>query len=247
MKEIEPFDEKADFINSFKELQDGLVPVEWSGERQERVNELLADRRLNTARVATIPMICRGSACPSAGVCPLYQEGLHPLGMSCPIEMKIVVNMMLSLIEELEIDSSSMNEVGMVRDLVDQEIQQLRKQSLLAQNDIIQENVIGIDEQGEPILKKELHLAVEWEDRIHKRKAVILKQLVATREAKIKAGSTVLDQAANMAKILGEYQRISSANDEKLLNKAGMGEHHDDYIESQVLGEDEKDFDDESE
>lgn len=244
MKEIEPIDQRSEFLNSFRDLYENeLVPIDWSDEKKARVQELVSDNRLNTARVATIPMICRGSSCPSSKVCPLYQESLHPIGSPCPIELKIVAKMMLGLIEELEIDPQSINEVGMVRDLVDQEIQQLRKQNLLAQDDIIQENVIGIDESGEPILKKELHLAVEWEDRIHKRKASLLKQLLATRESRVKAGATVLDQAANMAKILSSFQDIQAAKDRLLRSELGLDDDHDDYIESQIA--EQKKIDDE--
>lgn len=241
MKELEVHDKKAQFLNSFRDLfDDGLVPVDWSPERKARVDELTTDGRLNTARVATIPMICRSSNCPSAAVCPLYAEGLAPQGLPCPIEAKIVVKMMLGLIDELDIDPESINEVGMVRDLVDQEIQQIRKQSLLAQHDIIQDNVIGIDETGEPIMKKELHLAVEWEDRIHRRKAALLKQLLATRESRVKAGAMVIDQAANMAAALGKYQQMQAARDQKLREELGLADK-DDYIESQIAEREELD------
>ena len=234
MKEIQPLDQKTEFMNSFRDLfDDDLVPVEWSDEKKARVKELTSDNRLNTARVATIPLVCKGPSCPSAAICVLYKENLHPLGKSCPIEMKMIAKLMLGIMEELDIDPNSINEVGMVRDLVDQEIQQLRKQSLLAQHDVIQENVIGIDENGEPIMKKELHLAVDWEDKIHKRKANLLKMLLATRESRVKAGTQVLDQAANMASILTSFNRLRAAEDERLKKELGLDEK-DDYIESQL-------------
>ncbi len=234
MKEIEVHDKKAEFVNSFRDLfENDLVPVEWSQEKKDRVNELTTDARLNTARVATIPMLCRGNQCLSHRVCPLYAEGLHPLQKSCPIEAKIVVKLMIDLIEELEIDPESTIEVGLVRDLVDQEIQQLRKQAMLATQDVIQENVVGLDESGEPILKKELNLGVDWEDKIHKRKANLLKMLLATRESRVKAGAMVMDQAANMAAALGKFQQLQADKDQKLRQELGLADK-DDYIESQI-------------
>lgn len=231
MKELEPIDSKTEFYNQFKELfDDDILPIEWDASKKKRAHELTTDSRLNTARVASIPMICRGRGCPSCHVCPLYAEDLHPLGMSCPIEVKIVAKMMLGLMEELNVDPSSIIEIGMVRDLVDQEIQQMRKQNLLAQEDVIQENVIGISESGEPIMKKELHLAVNWEDKIHKRKAALLKQLLATRESRVAAGAKVLDQAANMAKALTAYAESEKTREKKMLSDMGIIAK-DDYIE----------------
>jgi hypothetical protein len=231
MKELEPIDSRTEFINQFKELfEDDILPVEWEDSKKQRVHELTTDSRLNTARVASIPMLCRGSSCPSSKFCPLYAEDLHPYGMGCPIESKMVGKLMLNLMEELNVDPSSTIEVGMVRDLVDQEIQQIRKQILLAQDDIIQENVIGISENGEPIMKKELHLGVTWEDKIHKRKATLLKQLLATRESRVAAGAKVMDQAASMAAALTAYSESERAKEKKLMSDLGLTAK-DDYIE----------------
>lgn len=233
MKEIEPIDAKAEFYNQFRELFEyDILPVEWDEAKRSRVHELTSSSRLNTARVASIPIICRGSACPSARVCPLYAESLHPLGMSCPIEAKMIGKLMLGLMEELNVDPSSIIEVGMVRDLVDQEIQQIRKQNLLALEDVIQENVIGISDDGDPIMKKELHLAVDWEDKIHKRKAALLKQLLATRESRVAAGAKVMDQARNMAAALTAFSDAEKNKQNKMLAELGMAQH-DDYIDSQ--------------
>lgn len=237
MKEIEPLkdvDAREHFLQEFKDLFEGdeVLPVEWDADKRNRAAELTTPDRIKTARLSTIPMICRGSSCPSHHVCPLYQEDLHPLGEQCPIERKMVAQLMLGIMDELDVDPDSTIEVGMVRDLVDQEIQQFRKQNLLAQEDIIQENVVGVSDNGEPILKKELHLAVDWEDKIHKRKGALLKQLLATRESRVNAGAKMLDQAQNMAKAVTSYQNMQRQLDEKLAKELGM-EDKDDYIEAQ--------------
>lgn len=233
MKEIEPFDSNSQFMQDFKELfSSSLVPIDWDDDKKARVEELTTASRLNTSRVASIPMICKASKCPSRHYCPLYKENIAPLGMPCPIETKLIMMMMIQVMEELEVNPTSTIEVGMVRDFVDQEIQQIRKQNLLAQEDIIQENVVGIDESGEPIMKKELHLGVQWEDKIHKRKSAILKQLVATREAQINAGAKMMDKTANTAKALSSLLEIQAKRDDELLNKVGMKK--DSYIEAQL-------------
>lgn len=232
MKEIEPLDPKRQFELEFHDIfNDPLVPVEWSDEKKDRVNQLISDSRIKSTRFASIPMICRGSSCVASKTCPLYKESLHPLGEICPIEAKIVAKMVYDIADELDVDPNSTIEMGMVRDLVDQEIQQLRKQNLLSQEDVIQENVVGVDENGEPIMKKELHLAVDWEDKIHKRKSALLKQLLATRESRANAGAKMLDQASNMAVMLDNYVKLQH-REQNLINQLGMAPK-DDYIEAQ--------------
>lgn len=243
MKEIEPQNSKERFEAEFEELfNDPLVPVEWDYDRKEKVKEITGDSRIIHSRVASIPMSCRGSQCPMAKTCPLYKEDLHPFGERCPIEAKLVAQLMYGIMKELEVDPESIIEVGMVRDIVDQEIQQIRKQSILSNEDIITENVIGIDDSGDPIMKKELNLAVDWEDKIHKRKAALLKQLVATRESRINAGARVIDQAANMANIMNSFAKLQK-KDLELAENMGLIPK-DDYIEAQIALQEKSDDED---
>jgi hypothetical protein len=117
----------------------------------------------------------------------------------------------------------------MVRDLVDQEVQYLRKTKLLAKEHFIQENIIGVDQEGNPILKKELHLAVELEDRLHKRRKDLRNQLLATREAKAKTGQVQLDTAQAISEIIHKVQSIEKEN-QKLIKKKLGSYDIDDYI-----------------
>jgi hypothetical protein len=122
----------------------------------------------------------------------------------------------------------------MIRDLVDQEVQYLRKTKLLAKEHFIQENTIGVDEDGQPILKKELHLAVELEDKLHKRRKDLRNQLLATREAKAKAGQMQVDSAQAISDILYKVQAIEIEKEKLLRQKLGTYEL-DDYIEAQTI------------
>jgi hypothetical protein len=118
---------------------------------------------------------------------------------------------------------------------VDQEVQYIRKTKLLAKEHFIQENIIGIDSNtGEPIMKKELHLAVELEDKLHKRRKDLRNQLLATREAKAKIGQTQLDTAQTISDILDKVQGIEKERQKLIKQKMGTLEI-DEYIEVAVL------------
>jgi hypothetical protein len=111
----------------------------------------------------------------------------------------------------------------------------MRKTKLLAKEHFIQENVIGIDSNtGEPIMKKELHLAVELEDKLHKRRKDLRNQLLATREAKAKIGQTQLDTAQAISDIMDKVSGIEKEREKLIRKKTGQFEI-DDYIQSQIV------------
>jgi hypothetical protein len=149
--------------------------------------------------------------------------------------MSIVSQFTYDYMEQLEVNPQNLVEVSMVRDLVDQEVQYIRKTKLLAKEHFIQENIIGIDSNtGEPIMKKELHLAVELEDKLHKRRKDLRNQLLATREAKAKIGQTQLDTAQTISDILDKVQGIEKERQKLIKQKMGTLEI-DEYIEVAVL------------
>ena len=101
----------------------------------------------------------------------------------------------------------------------------------------IQENVIGIDSNtGEPIMKKELHLAVELEDKLHKRRKDLRNQLLATREAKAKIGQTQLDTAQAISDIMYKVKDIEKEREKLIRKKTGQFEI-DEYIEADIIVE----------
>jgi len=179
---------------------------------------------------SSIPMNCEASKCIFASTCPLHQENLAPKGNPCPIEMSIVAQFTVEYMEQLDVHPDNLVEVSMVRDLVDQEVQYIRKTKLLAKEHFVQENIIGIDKDGNPILKKELHLAVELEDKLHKRRKDLRNQLLATREAKAKVGQTQLDTAQAISDIIHKVQSIEIEREKLIKKKLGTYDK-DDYIE----------------
>jgi hypothetical protein len=142
--------------------------------------------------------------------------------------------------DQLDVSPENLVEVSMIRDLVDQEIQYMRKTQLLAKEHFVQENIIGIDQNtGEPILKKELHVAVELEDRLHKRRKDLRNQLLATREAKAKMGQTQLDTAQAISDIVDKVRSIEVEREKLIKKKLGTFEH-DDYIDAQEVNKEEE-------
>lgn len=231
MSNVEKFNNKTEFLKSFESLRPDLfLPESYTDEEKDKVAELVRPQRTKTSMFSSIPMTCEHIKCVFADTCPLMKENLAPKGSPCPIEMSIVSQFTGDYMDQLDVNPENLVEVSMIRDLVDQEVQYIRKTKLLAKEHFIQENVIGVDQDGQPILKKELHLAVELEDKLHKRRKDLRNQLLATREARAKIGQTQLDTAQTISDILSKVQQIEKEKNKLIKQKTGELEY-DEYID----------------
>lgn len=230
-------DDKSAFMEMSKALRPDLFfPETWSDEQKATVSEMVRPAKTRTMMFASIPMICRAKDCVFAKLCPLQQKGIAPKGSSCPIEMALAQQCMQEYMEELGVDPNNLVEVSIVRDIVDQEIQTQRKTWLLSLEEMIQENPIGVNDKGEVIFRKELHLAVDLEDRLHRRKKDLRNQLLATREARAKAGQGTIDTAQSIANVLEDLRGLEIAKEKALRKRLGI-EEFDDYIEAETVEE----------
>jgi hypothetical protein len=238
MSNLEKSEDKNSFMKSFESLRPDLFfPETWTEEDKEKAIDLVRPQKTRNSMFSSIPMNCESEKCIFASTCPLLKENLAPKNNPCPIEMSMVSQFTSEYMQQLDVNPTNLVEVSMVRDLVDQEIQYMRKTKLLAKEHFIQENVIGVDQDGQPILKKELHLAVELEDKLHKRRKDLRNQLLATREARAKVGQVQLDTAQAISDIIDKVQAIENQRDKLLKQKLGTYEV-DDYIEAQTVSED---------
>jgi hypothetical protein len=235
MSNIEKANDKNGFMKEFESLRPDLFfPDHWNDEQINKAIELVRPQKTRTAMFSSIPMNCEAEKCVYASTCPLLKENVAPKNNPCPIEMSMVSQFTSEYLDQLDVNPNNLVEVSMVRDLVDQEVQYMRKTKLLAKEHFIQENVIGIDQDGQPILKKELHLAVELEDKLHKRRKDLRNQLLATREAKARVGQVQLDTAQAISDIINKVQSLENQREKILKQKLGTYEI-DDYIESQEI------------
>ena len=231
MSELEKYQTKEDFLRAFKDMQFGeFLPEKYNSKQKEAIAEATKPSRTKTSMYSSIPMHCRGEKCSFADTCPLMKQKIAPVGSPCPIEMAMVVQFTADYMDQLKIDEDNLIEISLVRNLVDYEVQYLRASKFLAKESFIQENVVGIDQNGDVILKKELHLAVELQEKLLKRQRDLLKQLMATREAKAKVGVGALDTAQAMANLMSEFRQLSAASERAQLQKLGMLDY-DSFIE----------------
>lgn len=231
MKEIEKVNPKNAFLQQFEDaFGDDFLPKEWDQKKKDRVAAEVTPTRVKTGMVTSIPMICRSEKCVFADTCKLYLDGDEPTGKPCPYEMGMVKVLMSEYVDKLDVDINDIVEYSQIRDLVNLEVQDMRAAKYLSKESFIQENIIGISSEGEPIFRKELHLAVELSEKTAKRKSILLKQLAATREAKIKARAIDYQSASTLANVMEQFKDVQYLRDEALKRKLGIIDI-DEYIQ----------------
>ncbi len=232
MSEIESYDpEKRAFFEEFEKMRPDIVYSEsWTPEQKAEASSILKKGRSKIHMLSLIPLHCKGPDCLYAPIAPALHEHRPDKSKACPVESAAVQEFFWGYVEELSVDISRMVEVSMVRDLVDQEIQQLRKTIVLAEDHFMQENVVGLDPQGNVITSKELHRAIDYEERLLKRKEKIRNALLATRESKVKHGQSQADGATVLADIMDNVRQLQLAREKEMRAKLGLAEY-DDYIE----------------
>jgi len=167
---------------------------------------------------ASIPLICMGPACVMSASCPLQMVGKPPVSKKCPIELSLMNKWKDQYVESLDADWEDKIDRQSIMDLVEADILQARTNGIIAKEGFIMENVVGISEStGEPIHRKEMHIAVTVKDMIYKRKERLLKTMVATKEMKKKLGEGKGDPSKKEAGLL-ERLRKAKIRDAKVYN-----------------------------
>lgn len=230
---------KAAFLEEFKELRPDLYfPENWTQDQKDQVLEEIRPNKIRSGMYSAIPMRCLAEKCVFASTCELQKKGIAPRSFPCPYELSIVAQFTEEYANELNVDYDNLIEMSQIRELVDQEVQYMRKTKVLANEHFIQENVVGVDNDGNPIFRKELHLAVELEDKLHRRKKELRNQLLATREAKSKSGASTIDSTQALSDVLDKVKELKF-QEEKLLKQAAGTLYKDDYIEAEIIEDNE--------
>ena len=139
---------------------------------------------------AKVPLYCGGEKiCPFAQECAFVEIAKVPVGRKCPTEMELMAFWTASYMKEFEVDPENHSEVGMITEIAELDIYDLRASMILSRPEcaeMTKDVVVGFDREGKPIVNKEVHKAWELKERVKKRKQKILECLVGTRKEKYK-------------------------------------------------------------
>lgn len=172
----------------------GLNPEEYghillTAEEARKVHYRLQGAKWGGA-AAKVPLYCGGTEiCPFKDDCVFVEIGKIPVASKCPVETELIVFWTARYMKEFEVDPDNYTEVGMITELVELDIYDYRASMILSRPEcaeLTKDIVVGVDGEGRPIVKKEIHKAFELKERVKRRKDKILEYLVGTRREKYK-------------------------------------------------------------
>ena len=137
---------------------------------------------------AKVPLMCGGPAiCPFKDDCPFVEINKVPVGRKCPIEKELIAYWVSKYMDEFDVNEENQSEISMVTELAELDIYDYRCSMILsrAENaEMMQEIVVGVNADGNPIYNEDIHKAWELKERVKRRKHIILEALVGTRKEK---------------------------------------------------------------
>lgn len=191
------------------------LPAEWKLSEAGMTAVQIAHAMASTKHglYASIPMLCKAEGCPYAEVCPLVEMGRAPKAERCPIEIARILKKYDDYTDELQIDpvNGSIIDLTLVKDLIDLDIQITRADNKLAiDGDFIQEQVVGISEAtGEAITTPAIHKAIDYKERLLKKRHDVLQLLHSTRKDKAGDKLTIsMDPSSYAAKLMEQANKM---------------------------------------
>lgn len=134
---------------------------------------------------AAIPLLCKGQQCPYAAVCPLLEGGMDPSGSRCPLEIGLILKQYDIYKEEFRADEDNVTDMGLIKDLIDYDVQLFRADNRIAMaGDFIEEVTVSVTENGQEIKAPQISKAAEYKEKIMTKKHKVLQLMHATRSDK---------------------------------------------------------------
>lgn len=195
-----------------EELRDELS---LTGSQILQLMRFTADRTFGMAQ--TVPLSCKGEDCAFSDICLYYKIGIAPENFPCPEEVEVITHMVPQLIKDLEVDSESYIELNMVQEYVDAIIQEHRAQKYLALSNDIVPRTIAIDQQtGIPIYQDDFAPSIINKEKAQRKKERLRKELVATREGRLKYKITNPEDESTKAADMRKRMEETIARDKQI-------------------------------
>lgn len=197
------------------------------GAPNELVEEVLIHRDLNPLQiekltawvdrqdlgvsVASGPLVCR-EGCPHREVCPLYQDNIHPLNKSCPIEASLMLRWKRKWAASLGMDLDEENDAFDMKMLDDLAlISMLKRRAMVematAEPGIAEKIIAGYVDDA-PMEKVILNPRVQLIERLTKLELKAYGELLATRKSKFQVAGRIDDLSKRQAEMARKMREV---------------------------------------
>jgi hypothetical protein len=164
--------------------QDYLAKLELTEKELSNIKKYVTKMQYGSS--SWMSLVCTGhEGCVYKKLCPLVDK--PPLGKECPFEQMTINTWYREYVVSLQIDEGDKVERSQIMELVEADILNARANAVLGSEGFIMENPVGSDpDTGQPLYRKEEHIAMNIKEKAQLRRDKLLKTFIATREAKLK-------------------------------------------------------------
>lgn len=208
MEELKSLSVKSPEQLKMQALTEVQMPATWkvSAESRGLIQQSLEIYNTKHGLYSAIPMMCKGQDCPFAEVCPILDGGNDPSGERCPLEIGLILKRYEDYVKDFSIDEDNVVDMGLVKDLIDYDVQLFRAENRIAmQGDFIEDIIVTVTESGQEISNPQLSKATEYKDRIMTKKHKVLQLMHSTRADKAGDKLTVqLDPSTYASQLMAQ-------------------------------------------
>jgi len=178
---------RAEYFKFIDHNLDDYSQITFTLEEAKRYTMVM--KKLSTGATAMIPLTCLGPACPLRQGCPLAEIGKYPIAKQCLVEVNLLNTWVVQYMNEYEVDPENFTEIGYCNELAEIEVMMRRLNISLAKPanaELIIDQAVGVANNGEPIIQKQLSPFMEQREKLLNRKSKIIKLMVGDRQEKYK-------------------------------------------------------------
>lgn len=143
-------------------------------------------RFLRTGLNAVVPIYCGGPGiCPFERTCPFVKIKKVPVGRVCPIEADLMRAWTEAYMETFKVEPDNIVELNLVQELAELDIYDRRASFWLQVGEgqgLLQEQIVGVDQNGRPVKRLEVHQALVIKERLKARKLRVILAMMKMRQ-----------------------------------------------------------------
>jgi hypothetical protein len=208
------------YSGNFFPIIKNYLPEDLELTRQEQATLAKGIKRKITGLSASIPIKCYGESCPFKDSCPLAKIDKIPTGQDCPIESMMMDLYIKRYLDEFDVHPDNFSEVTTMTQLAATHIMEMRGFMTLGRDDKSEapspdgliKNVVGFNNDDEPIVQIQEHPAYNIIERAWRWRAKLLESLGATRKERLKQSNGTIEQgslAQNVASLKSMIEQMT--------------------------------------
>jgi hypothetical protein len=214
-----------------KPLAETISKMEMPKERMDSIVDSL--ERVANGIWSVFPMMCSGDKCCYGTRCGFAKENMAPIGSDCPLESYLIAKWMGDYVISLSINTDDKVQMDQIGTIVMSDIMIMRIRNFMSRkvDGHIDESAVGVDSNGNVILKRDVAKEILIEEKYQKMKSKIQEELLATKESRAKYDVVdEKDASVNAAKLRYRAQELKK----KAVDKSDKLVRRAEFLESAV-------------